>query len=127
MSELDEIVDISQHRRLVRRTKKMVIIEEEYLTDETHHRISEENNQDTIGQQEVIFYTRPTFSKIKPLDKKEIDDFTERKELAQTLGLDSLPSKRIQSVDDIDGLFDEITDEPVIDTVRLVKDLRRRC
>jgi len=54
---------------------------------------------------------------------KMIDDSKMRKELAKMVGLDSVPEIDPSAIDRLDGLLDDLVDDPV-DSVQLLKEHR---
>ena len=118
--------DETFYRTRILRRKKIVIIEEDYLLD---------NRQETQGENPyhkfIVYEKHPIkvdklSSDADLISEQEIDDLDERRELARIIGLEKLPSKEVEAFDEIEGVFDELIGENEIDTVQLVKNLRRR-
>jgi hypothetical protein len=112
--------------RLVLKRKKMMIIEEEYVAEEIHEQPSEDVFQEVVMHKEPISIMRHPITQSQNIEVYYEDDLEERKELARTVGLDVLPDKTVTAFDSINGIFDELSMGKEVDTVRMVKDLRRR-
>lgn len=112
--------------RLILKRKKMMIIEEEYIAENIHEQSSEDIFQEVVMHKEPISIMRHSIIQPQNIDEYFEDDLEERKDLARIVGLGSLPDKTTTAFDSINGIFDELPMEREIDTVRMVKSLRRR-
>ena len=64
----------------------------------------------------------------KPPKVKDLPDYEARKWLAQNiLGLEEPPELDPEAIDRLDGMFDDIFGDEPMDSVQLIKEIRRRC
>jgi hypothetical protein len=112
--------------RVVLKRKKMMVIEEEYVVENFHEQPSEDIFQEVVLHKEPVFFQRHSVAQPQNIDEYFDNDLEERRDLARIVGLKSLPDKTTTAFDEIDGIFDELSMGKEIDTVRMVKNLRRR-
>jgi len=111
-------------RRILRR-RKMIIV------DEIYEEVVREKPFEDMFRKVIPHEVLPSFQSF-PIVKEGImepliDDSEERKELAKIVGLMSVPEKTINAFEKIIGLFDDFVARKKIDTVNMVKALRKRC
>lgn len=121
----DVIYEEGKVKQIFRR--KVMIIEEEFVTEN----IREEHFEDIYREvfpYEVHPILRPVTAKSE-LKEHFLDDLEERRELAKMIGLDELPDIAMDAFEKILGFLDKykfIIDEKEINTVEMVKALRKR-
>lgn len=121
----ETVLEKSKTQHIVRR-RKMMIIEEEFLTEDIEEQPFEDIFREVIMHGEPVSEMCSTLVSSENLDKHAIDDLEERKELARIVGLENLPVKTSTAFDEISGIFDGLGTEKEVDTVKMVKKIRRR-
>jgi hypothetical protein len=113
-------------QRVLRR-KKMTIIEEEefFLTEDIVEEPSEVIFQDFVVQN-IPIPSHATVS-FESQNEPDLEDIEERKELSKIVGLQEVPMKTVDAFDEIMGIFDNVASKDELDTVKMVKAIRRRC